>query len=1225
MIWATRFLEEVSYAREGGGGKGLGGSSAPHTTTATYAYYANLAVGLCEGPIAFVRRIWADGREIDRTLYTIRVHAGTETQDPDPLIVAKEGADAAPAYRGLAYVVFERLPLANFGNRVPQLSFEVVRPVGALNARIRSIDVIPGAGAFAYAPTPAGRDRDVSGTLLQNRQQLTHATDWAASMDALQALCPNLDSVSLVVSWFGDDLRAGACTIAPRSELPDGEEGSPDVVVSGLPEAAMRRVSQSEGRPAYGGTPSDAFVIAAIRDLKARGLKVTLYPFVMMDVPAGNALPDPWTGAAGQPPYPWRGRITCAPAPGWPGTVDATAAAAAQVAALFGAAQPGHFTAVDDGVAYAGPDEWTLRRQILHYARLATVAGGVDAFVIGSEFVSLTRVRSAPGVYPAVGKLATLAADVRATLGPASAITYAADWTEYGSHVPAPGELRFPLDPLWASPAISHVGVDLWAPLGDWRDEPGHADEALGRNGADPAYLAANVAGGEGFDWFYADEAGRAAQTRLPIADGAYGKPWVYRPKDLAGWWSSAHVERVGGVELGAPTAWVPRSKPIRLMECGCPAVDKGANGPNAFPDPKSSAAQLPPFSRGFRNDLVQNRAIAALLDRFDPAGPQAATANPVSPLYGGRMVDPAAITLWCWDARPFPAFPSRNDVWADGSAWETGHWLTGRLEGMPLEDLLRALLRDWDLPPAAAVAVDGFLDGYVVDRPMSLRAAAEPLAAVFGFDAAASGGAVRFLDRSAVGAPITLDADNLVPDRDGALVRSTRVQEAELPREVALGFVDAEGEFPRASVLSRRLEGGSRRDVQVEAAIVLPRAEAGRLADRVLHDAWIGRETAQFSARPGLIALEVGDCVRLPRGPDSPPGGLYRITRIRDAEQRDVEARAVNPAVFAAPARPFGRRPATSRRAGGRPFATTLDLALPGSVDPVLQWLAVAADPWPGTLAVWRSVSGESFDLLAFVEAPSPIGRLAAPLAAGPPDRWDRAAALEVRWPTGAPPSALDATALSAATAVAVQGVGGAWEAIAFGRADLVGPSRWRLSRLLRGLGGSRVAGAPLGALVVALDGSLTRLAEGAGALGRAYQYRVGPAARGAGDAAALSFSAAVSGQALRPLAPVRPTARRTPAGVILRWLRQGRVDADAWEPVDIPLGEDREAYEVQILRDGMALRTLAATQESILYATADEAADFGAQQASLSVSIRQLSATVGAGAPLEATVQVK
>ena len=44
------------------------------------------------------------------------------------------------------------------------------------------------------------------------------------------------------------------------------------------------------------------------------------------------------------------------------------------------------------------------------------------------------------------------------------------------------------------------------------------------------------------------------AQTRLPISDGAYGKPWIFRPKDLPGWWSNLHVERWLGFELGSAT-----------------------------------------------------------------------------------------------------------------------------------------------------------------------------------------------------------------------------------------------------------------------------------------------------------------------------------------------------------------------------------------------------------------------------------------------------------------------------------------------------------------------------------------------------------------------------------------------------------------------------------------------------------------------------------------------
>ncbi len=111
--------------RQGGGGGG--------TTVTAYSYFANFAVALCEGPIDRIGRVWADGKELDVRGLTMRLHTGSETQEPDSLMLAKEGADAAPAYRGTAYVVFEGLPVGPFGNRLPQLSFEVFRAVAGQN------------------------------------------------------------------------------------------------------------------------------------------------------------------------------------------------------------------------------------------------------------------------------------------------------------------------------------------------------------------------------------------------------------------------------------------------------------------------------------------------------------------------------------------------------------------------------------------------------------------------------------------------------------------------------------------------------------------------------------------------------------------------------------------------------------------------------------------------------------------------------------------------------------------------------------------------------------------------------------------------------------------------------------------------------------------------------------------------------------------------------------
>ena len=88
---------------------------------------------ICEGPVAGIRRIWADGKLFydstalpPQTLAAdIRVYTGTESQTADALIAADVGVANCPAYRGLCYLVFEGLQLADFANRIPQITAEI--------------------------------------------------------------------------------------------------------------------------------------------------------------------------------------------------------------------------------------------------------------------------------------------------------------------------------------------------------------------------------------------------------------------------------------------------------------------------------------------------------------------------------------------------------------------------------------------------------------------------------------------------------------------------------------------------------------------------------------------------------------------------------------------------------------------------------------------------------------------------------------------------------------------------------------------------------------------------------------------------------------------------------------------------------------------------------------------------------------------------------------------
>ncbi|MBL0925720.1 MAG: hypothetical protein IBJ12_14805, partial [Sphingomonadaceae bacterium] len=121
VIWATDLIEKRTQS---GGGKG-------RPSTVSYNYSVNMAVALSSKPITRIGRIWADGNLLRggagdlKANMQLRVYTGQADQAVDPLLASAEQAGRCPAHRGLAYVVFEDFQLADYGNRIPSLTFEV--------------------------------------------------------------------------------------------------------------------------------------------------------------------------------------------------------------------------------------------------------------------------------------------------------------------------------------------------------------------------------------------------------------------------------------------------------------------------------------------------------------------------------------------------------------------------------------------------------------------------------------------------------------------------------------------------------------------------------------------------------------------------------------------------------------------------------------------------------------------------------------------------------------------------------------------------------------------------------------------------------------------------------------------------------------------------------------------------------------------------------------------
>jgi hypothetical protein len=1244
IIWATDFREEtrVTTETQGGGGKGGGGGATVTTTTTEYLYYASFAVALCEGPIAGIGRVWADGDLLDMSGIAWRWYPGNEGQGADPLIAARMGAGAAPAYRGTAYVLFEDMLLTAFGNRIPQITFEVFRPLvdpQTIEGILPAVTLIPASGEFAYATEPVRRQVGsgfaVRSGVAENLNADPDVPDILLALDQLQAMLPAVQSVTLVVSWFGTDLRLGSCQLKPGVETASKETTPVSWSVNGLSRAEAHLVSQdAEGRPVYGGTPSDLSVVQAIQAIKARGLRVTFYPFILMDVPPGNSLPDPYSANAasiGQPAFPWRGRITCSPAAGFAGTVDKTAAAGAQVAAFMGSATAAQYSVSGTTVAFTGPPgEWSFRRMILHYAHLCAAAGGVDAFVIGTEMRGLTRVRSSATGFPAVAGLVSLLGQVRPVLGAGTKLGYAADWSEYfGYHGgDGTGDVFFNLDPLWSNGNLDFIGIDNYMPLSDWRDGAGHLDVLAGWSSIyDRKYLMANIAGGEGFDWFYASDAARAAQIRTPITDGTAGKPWVFRYKDLISWWSNPHVNRPGGVESGAPTAWLPQSKPIWFTELGCPAIDRGTNQPNVFVDPKSAESQRPYFSRGFRDDAIQRAYLEATYQHWmDPSK------NPISSVYGGRMVHVSNCAAWTWDARPYPFFPERSNVWSDGENWRLGHWLPGRI-GSGLGALVRALCLRAGLQEAQIDVgnLTGSVDGYVIGNLESARASLSMLGRHFGFDAVESEGVLRFLMRGRP-ALLTLTLDDLVAARDGEPFELTRGQETELPQALKWSVARADEDYDTAQVEARRITVASARIASESFPIAVAPDLAEQRCRRALMETWVGRERAAFRLPPSRLALDPLDVVSLHHD-----GRLmeFRLTGIADGTFRTVEATRQDQGSYdPVPGNRRGSVPATPALVGSAAVAL-LDLPqLRPDQAPHQPLIAAYADPWPGSLAVYRSATLDAFELATIIGARARIGTLAADLFAGPTSRFDLGNTMVLNLEGGTLDSVTDQLLFSGANAFALQSAEGRWEVLQAGIAQLVQPGRYHLTRLLRGQRGTETAirnPAPAGTPVVILDGALVPLGVAETEIGMPWNWRIGPASRAVSDTSYVAQTFTPTGQGLVPFAPVhveQPWRRaRLPGDLTIRWTRRSRaLVADAWEQVEVPLAEEGESYDVQILDGATIKRTLSSSTTSVLYTAAQQSTDWGAPLGPgqvLAIRIYQLSNRLGRGTPAVVTLQ--
>lgn len=139
LIWLENNQLKETRHKKKSGGKGGAAASTPNVT---FTYSATFALGICEGPIDGIARIWCGDKLIynagsgdvstiiasNKSAKGMRIHLGTDDQLPDPRYEAARGVGNTPSFRGLAYVVFDDFQLEDYGNtlQAANFKFEVV-------------------------------------------------------------------------------------------------------------------------------------------------------------------------------------------------------------------------------------------------------------------------------------------------------------------------------------------------------------------------------------------------------------------------------------------------------------------------------------------------------------------------------------------------------------------------------------------------------------------------------------------------------------------------------------------------------------------------------------------------------------------------------------------------------------------------------------------------------------------------------------------------------------------------------------------------------------------------------------------------------------------------------------------------------------------------------------------------------------------------------------------
>jgi len=480
--------------------------------------------------------------------------------------------------------------------------------------------------------------------------------------------------------------------------------------------------------------------------------------------------------------------------------------------------------------------------------------------------------------------------------------------------------------------------------------------------------------------------------------------------------------------------------------------------------------------------------------------------------------------------------------------------------------------------------AVEGVIEGYVIEAPMSAADAMAPVLSYLGLELAERGMGLSVIGDAVSGAQMPVVANLAAEDmadheRDARLARRDLI---EAPSALILRALDLDREYQVLAVHART-ETGEGGLMQVDLALSLSAAQARNFAAYTLSQTQALRETLSVDVGPlDALRFEVGDEALL-------DGRLYRVAEIDLAERPGLTLTPVTVRPQVTPYEPAGE-------GGMAPAILTgfylLDLPGFGADDSrVTPVVAATATAFP-VVDIYAGAGSSVLSLRARAQRPASVGYVRAALPAGQTGLILRQTCLDIYLEGPAPQSRDEADVLGGENFVCVRGAEGEWEIVQFLSAEMQAPDLWRLSGLIRGQWGTRSQRLNEGTQLIMLS-EVVRADMSLAERGLPRLWRAGLSGFAGAADGAMDMEVIWQGVGLRPRAPVHGRIRRRGADRRIEWLRCARFDGDNldYEP---PAENGGEVYDLRFYQGTELRREVETDTASYLYAAEAMAADY-------------------------------